>query len=116
MRQQILSTCCRKNRINRLQATLEGRLEWCLSRQRVWGVPIPALMCSNCDYAYITPEFIRKVAQGVAKEGIEYWDTVTVEQLLPKICCALMQNSDFKKEHDILDVWFDSGVSHYAVL
>lgn len=103
--------------INRLQATLEGRLEWCLSRQRVWGVPIPALLCEHCDYAYTTPEFIRTVAQGVAKEGIAYWDTVSVEQLQPKnVVCPHCKKADFKKEYDILDVWFESGVSHYAVL
>ena len=50
---------------NRLTATVEGRLEWCLSRQRVWGVPIPALLCDHCDHTYITRELIEKVAEGV---------------------------------------------------
>ncbi len=103
--------------INRLRATLEGRLEWCLSRQRIWGVPIPALLCEQCDYTYITPELIDKVAQGVAKEGIEYWDRVSVDELLPKkFSCPECDGAKFKKEYDILDVWFDSGISHYAVL
>lgn len=103
--------------INRLKATLEGRLEWVLSRQRTWGVPIPALICTNCDYTYSNPELIKKVADNVAQKGIEYWDDATVEELLPnKYECPNCTHTTFKKENDILDVWFDSGVSHYAVL
>lgn len=103
--------------INRLKATLEGRLEWVLSRQRTWGVPIPALICTNCDYTYSNPELIKKVADNVASKGIEYWDDATVEELLPNNYeCPNCKHTAFKKENDILDVWFDSGVSHYAVL
>lgn len=103
--------------IHRLQATIEGRLEWCLSRQRLWGVPIPALLCTQCDYTYITPELIDDVAKEVATQGIEYWDEVSVEALLPQnFTCPTCKVAKFKKETDILDVWFDSGVSHYAVL
>jgi isoleucyl-tRNA synthetase len=103
--------------INRLQATIDGRLEWCLSRQRIWGVPIPAVLCSNCDFAYTAPEMINAVAQKVAEQGIEYWDLVPVSELLPKgFACPHCKNTEFKKEYDILDVWFDSGISHYAVL
>lgn len=103
--------------INRLKATLEGRLEWVLSRQRTWGVPIPALICAECDYTHSTPELINKVADEVAKHGIEYWDEVSVESLLaPAFKCPQCKMANFKKEFDILDVWFESGVSHYAVL
>lgn len=103
--------------IHRLQATIDGRLEWCLSRQRIWGVPIPAVLCTGCDYTYVSPELIERVAQEVAQHGIEYWDTVPVENLLPKgFACSTCKSTHFKKETDILDVWFDSGVSHYAVL
>jgi isoleucyl-tRNA synthetase len=103
--------------INRLKATLEGRLEWVLSRQRTWGVPIPALICTGCDHTYSTPELIHFVAQNVEKHGIEYWDDATVKELLPKdYACSTCRGTSFKKENDILDVWFDSGVSHYAVL
>lgn len=102
---------------NRLKATLEGRLEWCLSRQRVWGVPIPAVMCRSCDYTYITSTLVEEVAKGVEKEGIEYWDRVQPAALVPEgFACPVCKGTDFKKEQDILDVWFDSGVSHYAVL
>lgn len=103
--------------INQLRATVEGRLEWCLSRQRVWGSPIVALLCTTCDYSYVMQGLIEKVAEGVAQHGIEYWDTVAVEDLLPKgFVCPLCRSNSFKKETDILDVWFDSGVSQYAVL
>lgn len=102
--------------INRLKATLEGRLEWVLSRQRTWGVPIPALICADCDYTYSTPELINKVADEVAKYGIEYWDDASIESLLTAgFACPGCKKNNFKKEFDILDVWFESGVSHYAV-
>lgn len=103
--------------INRLQATLEGRLEWCLSRQRVWGAPIPALVCKGCDYTFTSQEFINTVAEQVAQHGIEYWDAVAIEQILPAgLQCPKCNGADFAKEQDILDVWFESGVSHFAVL
>ncbi len=103
--------------INRLQSTLEGRLEWCLSRQRVWGVPIPALLCLDCDGAYTSKELADRVADAVAQDGIEWWDTVPVSELLSdNTRCASCNGSNFKKEQDILDVWFESGVSHFAVL
>lgn len=102
---------------NRLHAAIEGRLEWCLSRQRIWGVPIPALLCTTCDHTYITKEFVDMIAEHVKQEGIEYWDTVNVTDLVPKdFACPSCNGTSFTKEHDILDVWFDSGISHYAVL
>lgn len=102
---------------NRLKASVSGRLEWCLSRQRVWGTPIIAALCVQCDTALINPDMIAKVAEGIAQEGIEHWDTVALEAVLPKGSkCSDCSGSEFKKEQDILDVWFDSGVSHYAVL
>ncbi|EKD48567.1 MAG: hypothetical protein ACD_64C00252G0002 [uncultured bacterium] len=103
--------------INRLQATVEGRLEWCISRQRTWGVPIPALICATCDYTHITRAFIDAVADGVAKEGIEYWNEVAISTLVGAgFMCPSCNGDSFTKEEDILDVWFDSGLSHYAVL
>lgn len=102
---------------NRFEATIEGRLEWCLSRQRTWGVPITAAICSSCDYTYVNKEFINVIAQHVAREGIEYWDNVDLESLMPNgAACPACITGLLKKETDILDVWFDSGVSHYAVL
>lgn len=103
--------------INRLQATIEGRLEWCISRQRAWGVPIPALICTTCDYTYISRELIGRVADGVAKEGIEFWQHVSLTELgLASMHCPSCGAQSFRKEQDILDVWFDSGISHFAVL
>jgi isoleucyl-tRNA synthetase len=102
---------------NFLKATVSGRLEWCISRQRTWGVPIPALICQKCEHAIISKELIDRVAQGVQKKGIEYWDSVTIDELGSKnLQCLDCGHLEFKKEKDILDVWFDSGVSHYAVL
>lgn len=101
---------------NFLKATVESRWEWCLSRQRVWGVPIPAILCKNCDSTYLNEELIEKVAQGVLKEGIEFWEKIDIKDLIQNITCLNCKKSDFKKEKDILDVWFDSGISHYAVL
>ncbi len=100
---------------NRFSATLQGRLEWCLSRQRTWGVPIPALNCKHCGEVFTSPELIEVVAQGVAKDGIEFWNKVSVQEL-GAYSCKKCDKNDFFKEFDILDVWFESGVSHFAVL
>ncbi len=103
--------------INRLKATLEGRLEWCLSRQRVWGVPIPAIIHDKTDYVYTSREFVDKVAQQVSMSGIEWWDNADIADLLPKdFDFKKYPLQELRKEQDILDVWFESGVSFYAVL
>lgn len=101
---------------NRLSATVSGRLEWCLSRQRSWGVPIPAVSCNDCNDVYISTDLIEIVAKGVEQHGIEYWDTVTIETLVPGSTCKKCSGTNLTKESDILDVWFDSGVSHFAML
>jgi isoleucyl-tRNA synthetase len=101
---------------NNLKAAVESRLEWCISRQRVWGVPITALLCKTCGEPYITRAFVEQVAAQVAQEGIEYWHRADVGELSHNVKCAHCGGTDFKKELDILDVWFDSGVSHCAVL
>lgn len=102
---------------NFLKATVENRWEWCLSRQRVWGAPIPALLCKNCDYAFTDQQFIDTIAHGIEKNGIEYWYQVKLDEIIAeKQVCPRCNKADWKKEFDILDVWFDAGVSHYAVL
>jgi isoleucyl-tRNA synthetase len=98
---------------NRLSATVSGRLEWCLSRQRAWGVPIPAVSCRDCNDVHISTDMIEIVAKGVEHTGIEYWDQVAVEKLLD--ACKKCGSNNLTKESDILDVWFDSGVSHFAM-
>ncbi|KKP35441.1 MAG: Isoleucine-tRNA ligase [candidate division TM6 bacterium GW2011_GWF2_32_72] len=104
-----------KNR-NYLKAVLENRLEWCISRQRVWGVPIVALICKNCDKAILDKELILKVAERVEKEGIEAWDTIEIFELAKDLSCKDCSSKEFRKEMDIVDVWFESGTSHFAVL
>ncbi|MCK4517876.1 isoleucine--tRNA ligase [Candidatus Babeliales bacterium] len=108
----------------RLTSSMSSRTEWCLSRQRQWGVPIPALLCNSCDHPYLEADFVRAVASYVKKRGIEFWDEVTLEELVEKkilsssFSCAKCNNHDlknFRKEMDIVDVWFESGVSHTAV-
>ena len=99
-----------------LRATVENRWEWCLSRQRIWGTPIPAVICTSCDEAYLSYDMIMKVAQGIEQEGIEYWHRVQIQELLDHLVCKKCKGTDFKKEFDILDVWLDAGVSNYAVL
>jgi isoleucyl-tRNA synthetase len=109
----------------RLHAFIANRAEWCISRQRQWGVPIVALLCKKCDWAFVDSDFVKRVADRVAQEGIEYWDRITIEQLIADgllhkdFACASCGNkalSEFRQERDILDVWFDSGASNYAVL
>lgn len=105
---------------NFLRATLERRQEWCISRQRQWGVPIPALLCETCNAPAISSQFITAVADKISREGVEYWARSSIEDLKaldPTLgVCTQCNNKGFKKEQDILDVWFDSGISHYAVL
>lgn len=109
----------------RLRSFVTSRTEWCISRQRQWGVPIPALQCSVCNDAWLDASFIKAVAERVGKDGIEFWDGMTAaklaeEKLLPTgFACASCANTDLEKftlERDILDVWFDSGSSSFAVL
>ncbi len=102
---------------NHLRAAVSGRLEWCLSRQRTWGTPIIALICNDCDKEVVDQKMLARVVEGIAKDGIEYWDRVALSTLIPSsLSCSECGGHSFRKESDILDVWFDSGISHYAVL
>ena len=101
----------------RLANMLKERPDWCLSRQRVWGVPIPAFYCEDCSEVILTQETIKFFSKLVEKHSVDIWFTKDAQELLPNnYKCPKCAGSNFKKEQDILDVWFDSGVSHIAVL
>jgi isoleucyl-tRNA synthetase len=102
-----------KERITNMIAT---RPDWCISRQRIWGVPIAVFMCEGCNRPIIDTELNKKIVELFEKEGAEAWHTTDVEKLLPEGArCKHCGGATFRKETDILDVWFDSGVSWFAV-
>lgn len=103
---------------NRIYNMVKERSDWCLSRQRVWGVPIPAFYCKGCGKEIITEETIEKVKLLFLREGSNAWFSKSPEEILGKdFRCPHCGNSKgFDKETDTMDVWFDSGVSHFAVL
>lgn len=100
-----------------LNATVLNRWEWCISRQRVWGVPIIALINTKTNTYWTNYKFIHYIAEKIKIEGIEYWDTVDLSsEEIKKYLPLNIDLSEWRKEKDILDVWFDSGVSHTNVL
>ena len=101
----------------RIRGMLESRPDWCISRQRAWGVPIPVFYCNNCKRAMLSQAICEHVASIFEKEGSDAWFIRPAAELAPPgIKCAGCGGTDFSKEEDILDVWFDSGVSHAAVV
>ena len=104
--------------INRIEGMLKTRPDWCLSRQRLWGVGIPAVYCEKCGKEILDSAVMEKVKNIIEKEGADAWFKYEVEKFLPKdFACPKCKNKDgFRKEKDILDVWLDSGISHVAVL
>ncbi len=101
----------------RMANMLKGRPDWCVSRQRVWGVPIIAFHCEDCAEVVIDANVIYHVADIFAAETADAWYNREASQLLPaNYKCAKCDSQNFKKESDILDVWFDSGSSCVAVL
>jgi isoleucyl-tRNA synthetase len=102
-----------KERITNMIAT---RPDWCISRQRIWGVPIAVFMCQNCEKPILDPPLNRQIVEMFDREGVEAWHTTEVSTLLPPgTTCAHCGSQAFRKETDILDVWFDSGTSWFAV-
>ncbi|MBI1987202.1 MAG: isoleucine--tRNA ligase [Nitrospinae bacterium] len=101
----------------RIYGMIQNRPDWCISRQRVWGVPITVFYCTRCSNPLVSQEVTEHVAAQVEREGADIWFEREAQELLPPgTHCPKCGTSHFAKEQDILDVWFDSGVSHEAVL
>ena len=102
-----------KERITNMIAT---RPDWCISRQRIWGVPIAVFLCEDCNQPIIDGELNHKIIDLFEREGAEAWHSPAADALRPAAtACAHCGGKEFRKETDILDVWFDSGVSWFAV-
>ena len=101
----------------RISNMVASRSDWCISRQRTWGVPIPVFYCKDCGEVIVTPESINSVAKIFEKETSDVWVKYDAKHLLPPgFRCPKCQNHHFLKEKDIMDVWFDSGITHRAVV
>jgi len=101
----------------RIYGMIENRPDWCVSRQRAWGVPITIFYCESCGSLYMTPEIADHIYTLFETHGADIWFEKDIDELLPEnASCPSCGNGQLVKETDILDVWFDSGVSHAAVL
>lgn len=101
----------------RIHNMVAERHDWCISRQRVWGVPIPIFYCTGCGKELINKDTIRAVSDLFAKEGSDAWFARPAGEILPDgTACPACGGQEFRKETDIMDVWFDSGSTHAAVL
>lgn len=102
---------------DRIANMVRDRSDWCISRQRTWGVPIPAFYCEDCGKLVLDPERIRRVQEHIRTQGSDVWWSAPVEELLADLAvCPHCGGKHLRKEKDIMDVWFDSGVSHFSVL
>lgn len=102
---------------NRIGNMVESRTDWCISRQRAWGVPIPIFYCEDCGEVICDDRTIENVARIFEEESSDAWVKYSAEELLPEgYVCSKCGKKHFKKEKDIMDVWFDSGVSWRAVV
>ena len=101
----------------RITSMVRDRNDWCISRQRTRGVPLPIFYCKDCGEPYVTEESIKKIQDIFREKGSNAWYDMTEEELMPDGAkCAKCGSTHFKKETDIMDVWFDSGSTHQSVL
>ena len=103
----------------RIRNMIAHRPDWCISRQRSWGVPIIALLCTDCGHAYFDPDWVQEIVDRFAAHahGADYWFEAELADVVPQgLTCPHCQGRSWRKETDILDVWFDSGTSYAAVL
>jgi len=105
------------NSRNRIRDAVGLRPDWCISRQRSWGVGIPAVYCGSCEEGLLVPEILTRAAKLTGEHGSDAWYELPVDRFLPAgfVCPACGAGGPFRKETDILDVWFDSGSTHRAV-
>lgn len=102
--------------MERISKMVADRNDWCISRQRLWGVPIPIFYCNECGKELINQETIRAVQELFAKEGSTAWFAKDASEILPDSIRCECGHHTFRKETDIMDVWFDSGSTHAGVL
>jgi isoleucyl-tRNA synthetase len=102
---------------DRIYGMIENRPDWCVSRQRAWGVPITVFYCEACETLLLDEQIMQRIYHLFEEHGADIWFEKDVSELLPDgVSCKSCGGQSFVKETDILDVWFDSGVSHAAVL
>ena len=99
----------------RISKMVEDRGDWCISRQRIWGVPIPIFYCEDCGREIIDDETIKAIQELFAREGSNAWFIYEASEILPEGYACQCGGRNFRKEKDIMDGWFDSGSSHAAV-
>ena len=101
---------------DRIASMVTERADWCISRQRTWGVPLPIFYCKECGKEYVTDESIEKIQNLFREKGSNSWFDLSEEELMPEGAKCECGHTHFRKETDIMDVWFDSGTSHQGVL
>ncbi|MCD7727908.1 MAG: isoleucine--tRNA ligase [Ruminococcus sp.] len=101
---------------DRIKGMVMDRSDWCISRQRTWGVPIPIIYCKDCHKPIVNEETINAISELFRKEGSDAWYTHELSEFIPDSVKCECGCGEFEKEMDIMDVWFDSGVTHSAVL